>query len=111
MQQDDDNDDWGRPLGVVSIVSSSSVPYLLVLEPSGIIQRYKAFAMGKYSNDILPQLADIIQVETNTTTEDLKEQLVKLIQSVVPSTKTDTSILVEILSEKGIDRTIIGPSG
>ena len=79
-----------------------------MIEPSGIVQRYKAFAMGKYSNQILERLG--IVLEENEDKEDLQKQLILLIQSVVPSTKTDTSILVEIMSQDGIERIVISPA-
>lgn len=106
LSQDlEDEKAWGRPLGVVAMIASSSLPFFFVIEPSGIIQRYQAFAMGKYSNEIIEKLGDAV----GNDTKDLQEQLVNLIQSVVPSTKKDTRILVETLSDSGIDRTVVNP--
>ena len=59
--------------------------------------------MKKNSNEILEKLADVVK----QSVEDLQDQLIQLIQSVLPSTKKDTSVLVEILSETGITGTVL----
>ncbi|CAB9522144.1 expressed unknown protein [Seminavis robusta] len=101
---------WSRPLGLVVMIVSSSLPYIFVVEPSGIIQQYSAFAMGKYSDSVLEKLPTVINNDNDTKEneeDDLQEKLIKIIQSVVPSTKKDSRILVEIMSEKGVYRTVV----
>jgi 20S proteasome alpha/beta subunit len=105
MKRQDNQHIWSRPLGLVVMILSSKLPYIYVVEPSGITQQYKAFAMGKYSNDVLEKLSDVVNEEEG----DLHDRLLKLIQSVVPSNKKDTIIVVEILSETGVTRTLVQP--
>jgi 20S proteasome alpha/beta subunit len=105
MKRQDNPHIWTRPLGLVIMILSSQLPFIYVVEPSGIIQQYSAFAMGKYSNNVLEKLSQVINEEEG----DLQGRLVKLIQSVVPSNKKDNVILIEILSETGVTRTVVQP--
>lgn len=100
---------WGRPPGIIPMVLSSSLPFVLVVEPSGIIQRHNVFATGKYSDEILEKVARAEGVSGGVGDEDLEERLIRLIKSVVPSASRDSSILVEILSKSGIERKIVSP--
>jgi 20S proteasome alpha/beta subunit len=103
MKRQDNQHIWSRPLGLVIMILSSQLPYIYVVEPSGIIQQYSAFAMGKYSNNVLEKLSEVINVEGG----DLQGRLLNLIQSVIPSNKKDTVIHIEILSETGVTRTVV----
>jgi 20S proteasome alpha/beta subunit len=96
---------WSRPLGLVVMILSSQLPYVYVVEPSGIIQQYRAFAMGKHSNNVLEKLSEVI----NQDGGDLQGRLLNLIQSVIPSNKKDNVILIEILSETGVTRSVVQP--
>ena len=108
----DQQNSWSRPLGVCTMIASSSLPCVFVVDPSGIIQKYSAFAMGRGSNDVLKKLEDAMD-ETSSkgkgkgSGEDLQGRLVEAIKSSVPSSKQDRSILVEILSETGVSRTVV----
>ena len=103
MKRQNNQHIWSRPLGLVVMILSSQRPYINVVEPSGIVQQYTAFSMGKNSNEILEKLADVVK----QAGDDLQGQLMKLIQSVLPSTKKDTSVLIEILSDTGVTRTVV----
>lgn len=100
---------WGRPLGIVTIILSSSVPYVFVVEPSGVVQRYTAFAMGKRSEDVMEKLAKTMNEVggSNELEVDMKDRLVSLLHEIVGPRRSDMEILVEELSETGVDRTLI----
>jgi 20S proteasome alpha/beta subunit len=109
---------WGRPLGVVTIILSSSLPYVFVVEPSGVVQRYRAFAMGKRSGEILEKLHKTMNGDAISTSqsrqndfesdeEDLTERLINLIQETIGSTNKEMNILIEELSEQGVNRTVV----
>ena len=107
---------WSRPLGVCAMIASSSLPYVFVVEPSGVIQRYSAFAMGRGSNDVLEKLGGAMKEgstvglddQVTGSAEDLQGRLIEAIKTaVVTTTKKDRSILVEILSDTGVSRTMV----
>ena len=114
---------WGRPLGVVTMIISSSLPYIFVVDPSGVVQRYTAFATGKRSRDVLERLPEVIddnasepsnseQKEGLNSSEEhhhdgLKERLIYLMQDLFGSTNKEMDILIEELSAQGVNRTLI----
>jgi len=119
--RDDDHKDpsfqWGRPLGVVAMIVSAHVPYIFVVEPSGVMQRYTAFAMGKHSSNALEHLGQALDPSSSSSASsskmtfrspNLQGRLVEVLQSAVPSNpKKELNILVEILSKDGVKRTVL----
>lgn len=77
LTSNDKGNSWSRPLGVCAMIASSSLPYVFVVEPSGVIQRYSAFAMGRGSNDVLEKLGDTtIEGNMKNTSGDLQTRLI-----------------------------------
>jgi len=111
---DEQENAWSRPLGICTMIASSFLPYLFVVEPSGVIQRYSAFAMGRGSHDVLEKLGNAIQKDDGSvgkirrSTDDLQESLIQTIKSsLVGSSKKGKYLLVEVLSNEGVVRDLV----
>lgn len=112
LTRKDQQNSWSRPLGVCAMIASPSLPCVFVVDPSGIIQKYSAFAMGRGSNDVLKKLGDAMDEPSSDgkgkgVGKDLQGRLIEAIKSSVPSTKQDRVILVEVLAETGVSRTVV----
>ena len=111
----DNSEQWARPLGVRALLLQGSDWYLV--EPSGsVVKCHRVCCMGPNSAVVQQKLIDELEaVDTATTTttdsdindEALQELIVRVLTSTLGSKPTE--IFLEVVSGDGIERRSINP--
>lgn len=103
QKSDEDEVSWARPLGIQTLVIGPSSPIALV-EPSGVVQQRADYvAMGKDSDAVMRALQERFPTEKDATLEEFKDLLIDAIQQTVEGQKQSTELIVEVVSEDGIE--------
>lgn len=72
---DKKNDNWGRPMGVMSLLLTPTS--ISLIDPSGIIQEQLAYAIGKDSDQTIDELEKVLEPEM--TTKEVKDMLTNML--------------------------------